>query len=94
MTNNDIEQRVDESIVDYTSRLLEALNEVEFFKDEQKKIVLRLKLSILSLLTEAETRGRIDENKRWLTVLAPSMDENVACNSDFHERITELKEQS
>ena len=37
--------------------------------------------------------ARIEENRRWLTVLAPSMDENVAYNSDFHQRIAQLKAQ-
>lgn len=40
---------------------------------------------------QRELAGCIDENKRWLTVLAPSMDENVVYNSDFHDRIAELK---
>lgn len=40
-----------------------------------------------------ELEARVEENRRWLTVLAPSMDENVAYNSDFHHRIAELKAQ-
>ena len=53
--------------------------------------------AIMQLITADRKRvaleARIDENKRWLTALAPSMDKNVAYNSDFHSRIAELKAQ-
>ena len=53
--------------------------------------------AIMQLITADRKRvaleAKIDENKRWLTALAPSMDENVAYNSDFHSRIAELKAQ-
>ena len=56
-----------------------------------------LRAEIQSLITADRKRvaleAKIDENKRWLTALAPSMDENVAYNSDFHSRIAELKAQ-
>lgn len=88
MSNNDMKQKVSDIVHRLHGRTF--LDGDTPNMDYPQEAIEQL----LSLLTEAETRGRIDENKRWLTVLAPSMDENVACNSDFHERIAELKEQS
>ena len=51
------------------------------------------KQAIIDWHNKRELEARIEENRRWLTVLAPSMDENVAYNSDFHHRIAELKAQ-
>lgn len=58
---------------------------------EVQSLVERLMRKVTQYGDQREKAGRINENKRWLTVLAPSMDENVAYNSDFHYRIAELK---
>ena len=66
--------------------------------DEQDYIAAGNILFVCTKLITADRKrvaleARIEENSRWLTALAPSMDENVAYNSDFHHRIAELKAQ-
>jgi len=61
MTNNDIEQRVDEILTTF------GLHSIAAFRAKGAAIRQHdeAKQAILSLLTEAETRGRTSETEYW-----------------------------
>ena len=86
MTEQELRERIGAALAPKHINIVGVINHVTLAKETTYLIQL-----ITQYGDQREEAGRIDENKHWLTVLAPSMDENVVYNSDFHERIAELK---
>lgn len=75
MTNNDIENSIGEILLLFSSKTFDA--DYESNDDLRDLAYDNAKQSILSLLTEAETRGRLDEIDKYLgaVTMGYSLDE-------------------
>ena len=92
MTPTEQDKELREWLVEHTA-LIEETGGAVWRELEVETFMYHLRELITADRKRVALEARIDENKRWLTALAPSMDENAAYNSDFHRRIAELKAQ-
>ena len=92
MTPTEQDKELQNWLVEHTA-LIEETGGAVWRELEVETFMYHLRALITADRKRVALEARIAENKRWLTALAPSMDENVAYNSDFHSRIAELKAQ-